>query len=155
MAELIQLCITKNDTRVMRKKWSVIKNNVSVNLKHPTDLFRPTFILHKGDLPDTVNYIIWRGRKYFASPPVFVEGGLVEISCKEDTLTTFANQLANVNTLILRQENVWNPYIVDSQLPVRTERKISFKKIGNIGNPNGHNIVLTVGGGKHLEQKGE
>lgn len=149
MPDIIKICRTSADSRNSSKPYTVLRKNVAVNLKHPTSLLDPVFILHKGDLDDRVNYVIWRGRLYFCKPPNFVEGGLVELTCHEDVLTTFWSQIRNINTLILRQENVWNPFIKDDQLPVRTERKISIKKIGKLSSGNlTNNLILTVTGGK-------
>lgn len=149
MADLITICYTSVDTRKRSKPYTVLRSNVSVTLKHPTSLLDPVFILHRGDLDDRVNYVIWRGRQFFCKPPTFVDGGLVELTCHEDVLTTFWPQIRNVNTLILRQENVWNPFIKDDQLPVRTERKVSIKKIGKLSSGNlSNNLILTVTGGK-------
>lgn len=147
----VNLCVTSNDMRDTRKSVSVLRTTDIVN-KEPVDLLRPRFAVEAFPGFEQCNYVkIPRfNRSYFVTKREMDNYGILWITCETDDLTNWWSYVKNKTVLVERQEFVWNPYIQDSLLPVRTERKISFKKIGNIGNPNGHNIVLTVGGGKQI-----
>lgn len=148
----VQIGLTKNDTKDVRKSFTVLKTCDIVN-KNPVDLLHPRFSVNgfPGYADCNYVYIPEFKRRYFITKREIDSYNILWIECDPDDLANWWQYVKNKTVLIERQEFVWNPYIQDTLLPVRTERKISFKKIGNIGNPNGHNIVLTVGGGKHLE----
>lgn len=150
MATIILYTLT-SDRKCAKKSITQIRQ-VNCNLKMPTDIINPTFILTQSDYSMT-NYIYWveEKRYYFVNNPTYIVGGLVEIPCHVDVLSSWWKYLSNIQTLVERQENVWSPYIIDTELPTRTERNISYKVVGNIGSPTDAYIALTVSGGK--EQK--
>lgn len=147
MATIILYTLT-SDRKCAKKSITQIRQ-VNCNLKMPTDIINPTFILTKADYSRT-NYIYWveEQRYYFVNNPTYIEGGLVEIPCHVDVLSSWWKHLSNIQTLVERQENVWSPYIIDTELPTRTERNISYKVVGNIGSPTDAYIALTVSGGE-------
>ena len=147
MATIILYTLT-SDRKCAKKSITQIRQ-VNCNLKMPTDIINPTFILTQSDYSRT-NYIYWveEQRYYFVNNPTYIEGGLVEIPCHVDVLSSWWKYLSNIQTLVERQENVWSPYIIDTELPTRTERKISYKVVGSIGRPTEAYIALTVSGGR-------
>lgn len=148
----VMIGVTNSDTRNTNKPFTVKKRCNIVN-KEPVDLLHPCFSVNgfSGYADCNYLYIPVFKRYYFITKREIDNYNMLWIEGMPDDLSNWWSYLKNINCLIERQEFVWNPFIQDTLLPVRTERQISFKKIGNIGNPKGQNIVLTVGGGKHLE----
>lgn len=136
------------DPRYMDKPYSPLAT-FDCMWKSETSIEEPTIICTVFSGYARCNYFVipeWN-RRYFVTSRVVGNNNLLHISGKVDSLSTYADYIRRKNTLILRQENVWNPYIQDNELPVRTERIIEYQKVGSVGNPKGQNIILTVSGG--------
>ena len=71
-----------------------------------------------------------------------INGSLTKLLRNLNKIDLNKNQIKRLTTLIDRQENVFNNYIVDNELPLRCERELDIKKIGTIS-PN-ISYVLTV-----------
>lgn len=144
---------TTNDEKALNKTYTTIKK-FDAMLKDPCDVVDPVFFVTSvGDIPTLASanymYVPAFGRYYFAK----LETGrnsTMTIRGHCDVLMSARNQLRNKQCLVLRQEYVWSPYIIDTELLTRVERNISYKKIGNIGSPSGSYIALTVCGGKNI-----
>lgn len=117
--------------------------------KEKTSIVQPVFSCEAFDGWVECNYVKITGlnRNYYITNMEMDSYGILWVTCNADDLANWWSYISQINTLIMRQENVWSPYIQDNLLPVRTERIIEYQKIGNIGNPHGQNIVLTVSGG--------
>lgn len=140
--------VCNNDKRDTTKSFRSVKK-CEIHIKGMVDICNPEFSVNGFDGYESCNYMYipaWK-RYYFLEPPKLDNYLMLWIRGHEDHLSTWWPYIKNKTVLIHRQENIWNPYIQDNQLPVRTERIIEYQKIGNIGNPQGQNIVLTVSGG--------
>lgn len=84
-------------------------------------------------------------RYYYIKDIVADTAGRIELQLQCDVLMTYAGQIRSMDGVILRQEFLNNKKIVDDYAPVRTERVISYKKIGSL--KNGIGFALTVAGG--------
>ena len=138
-----------SDNRVVSKNITPI-TTIDCNLKNDCSMNEPIVIVGYEALTNWVNanyaYIDIFGRFYYVKDIKVTVGNIIEISLKIDVLMSFAGQIKGVNCVIERQEFLTNAYITDSKLPVRSQRLISFKEIGNLGD--NYTIVLTVNGGK-------
>lgn len=154
---IVEIGTVRTDPRYTTKDFNV-KKRCEIHLKGKTDICHPVFSVNGFEGYETCNYFripVWK-RGYFMNPPKLDNYLMLWISGHVDALSSWWEYLRNKTTLIERQENVWNPYIQDNELPVRTERITEYQKIGSIGNPKGQNIVLTVSGGYDtINGKGE
>lgn len=88
-------------------------------------------------------------RYYYIKDIVADTAGRIELQLQCDVLMTYAGQIRSINTVVDRQEFVYNKYIADSNAPVRTSRVVSYKRVGEFPRANG-NFVLNVNGGKYV-----
>ena len=136
----------KSDNNVVNKQIVRIKNMSNVIIKENSSIINPVFII-KNVINQKIiksNYLFSDdfNRYYYINNIVAINGGMFELHCSVDVLYTYKNEIKRLTTLIDRQENVFNNYIVDNELPLRCERKLDVKKIGTIS-PN-ISYVLTV-----------
>lgn len=138
-----------SDNRVVSKNLSLMKEGVNFILKMPTNSDSPQLDLKKDDDILNSNYCYIRdfGKYYFIESIDFVEGGRIIINCHIDVLQTFGDEIRSLYTFVERQEFKYNPYIVDPELPVKSSRVIGVQLLGELGNPSGNNVALTVSGG--------
>ena len=75
-------------------------------LKSATTFQKPTFILQK-PMNDTLqfNYAKWADHYYFIDSTTSINAGQTEISCTEDVLATYKNEISNYTCFIERSNN--------------------------------------------------
>lgn len=140
------------DNRLLDKssKITVIDTIDTAHIKDDTSIISPSIILSYKKISTLKKcnylYIPSMGRYYYVNDIVLKQGGMYELKCHVDVLMTYKGDIRNITTLILRQENVNNPYIEDSQLLVRTNRVYEKHTIGMVGDGTDH-YYLTVNGG--------
>ena len=136
----------KSDNNVVNKQIVRIKNMSNVIIKENTSIINPVFIIKNVVNQKIIksNYLFSNdfNRYYYINNIVAINGGMFELHCSVDVLFTYKNEIKRLTTLIDRQENVFNNYIVDNELPLRCERELDVKRIGTIS-PN-ISYVLTV-----------
>lgn len=147
---IVDMGVCSDDPRNTTKSFRSVKK-CEIHIKGITDICNPEFSVNGFDGYVDCNYMYvpaWK-RYYFLEPMRLDNYLMLWVKAHEDYLSTWWRYLKNKSVLIHRQENVWNPFIKDDQLPVRTERKISIKKIGKLSSGNlSNNLILTVTGGK-------
>ena len=140
------------DNRLLDKssKITVIDTIGAAHIKEDTSIISPSIIFSykkMGELRKcNYMYVPSMGRYYFINDIILKQGGMYELKCHIDVLMTYKGDIKNITTLILRQENVNNPYIEDSQLLVRANRVYEKHNIGIVGDSSDH-YYLTVNGG--------
>ena len=125
----IKIVLYKNraDNRRLNKsnKLSKIKT-LDAHLKDDTSIIEPTLVcslLSHAKLREcNYLYIPDFGRYYFIHNIVEKTGRVFEIACHIDVLQTYKDDIKTITALILRQENVYHPYIEDGELLVRNDR---------------------------------
>ena len=136
----------KSDNNVVNKQIVRIKNMSNVIIKENSSIINPVFIIKNVVNQKIIksNYLFSNdfNRYYYINNIVAINGGMFELHCSVDVLFTYKNEIKRLTTLIDRQENVFNNYIVDNELPLRCERELDVKNIGTIS-PN-ISYVLTV-----------
>ena len=85
-------------------------------------------------------------KAYFINNIVEKTGRVFEIACHVDALHTYKGNIKQLTALILRQENIYRPYIEDDKLLVRNDRFFEKKVIGKVGN-GVDNYYITVNNG--------
>ena len=140
------------DNRLLDKssKITVIDTIDTAHIKDDTSIISPSIVLSYKKISTLRKcnylYIPSMGRYYYVNDIVLKQGGMYELKCHIDVLMTYKGDIRNITTLILRQENVNNPYIEDSQLLVRANRVYEKHTIGKVGDGTDH-YYLTVNGG--------
>ena len=149
----IKIVLYKNraDNRKLNKssKLSKIKT-LDAHLKDDTSIIEPTLVcslLSHAKLREcNYLYIPDFDRYYFINNIIEKTGRVFEIACHIDVLQTYKDDIKAITALILRQENVYHPYIEDGELLVRNDRYFEKKNIGRVGN-GADNYYLTVNNG--------
>lgn len=148
----IKLYRNMTDNRYVSKNITFL-TEMDFDIKDTVDLIRPTIVLRGGINYTGVNYGFvpeW-GRYYYVDKPKIDTSNLIILDMTVDALMSFANGIRSIPALILRQEFVNNQYINDETAPVRTQRVVSYKKIGSLGNGVGY--ALTVTGGAYEKKE--
>ena len=150
MKTILYKCSADNRQLDKSNKLTIIDTIDGVHLKDDTSIINPTLVIslksHSKLRKCNYLYIPDFGRYYFINNIVEKTGRVFEIVCHVDVLMTYKGDIKNITTLILRQENVNNPYIEDSQLLVRATRVYEKHTIGKVGDSADH-YYLTVNGG--------
>lgn len=80
--------------------------SVSVNLKRGTTFQSPTFVLHYG-LNEFLNfnYAKWNDHYYFINSVTSINATQIEVSCTEDVLATYKEEIGNYTCVIERSNH--------------------------------------------------
>ena len=144
---VIKLLKCNDDKRKLEKTFIDRKVYDNANLKENTSVFEPTFIIRTTILNFNYVYCEDWGKYYFVTNIAKTMGGLIEISCREDVLSTYSNELKKRSGYVVRQEFQNSKYIIDNKKVTTTQRKTTHQTVGSIGNASDAYISLTVSGG--------
>lgn len=140
----VNFYVCTDDKRKVTKNLTPL-NSLTCNIKDKSSLKNPSLILSKKSFNSINNcnycYISDFGRYYFIENITLLTAERVLIECKCDVLMSFNGGIRSLNGMIDRQENLHNPYIIDNSVPIRSERIVSYHKIGAL---EGNSILLTV-----------
>lgn len=127
--------------------------------KHPTDsitlsaeikaecaIMSPIFDLlyNSAVIQNHYNYVQAFNRYYFITDITVLTGGSMRISCKEDVLYTYADQIIHCPIIADRSYNAYNAYLPDSLRKFYQYKSHQYVTLGDIGVPN-IIIIATVG----------
>ena len=106
-----------DDPRKLYKTVTSTKT-ITATIKDDCDILAPVFYLvHDDDLiSDRYNYATAWGRQYFITGMQVVPGEGIRVSCKQDTLSTYADQIAGCTAVCTRCSAAPNTYIADSKI---------------------------------------
>ena len=144
---IIKLLKCNDDKRKLKKTFTERKVYDNATLKENTSVFEPTFIIRTTILNFNYVYCEDWGKYYFVTNITKTMGGLIEISCREDVLSTYSNELKKRSGYVVRQEFQNSKYIIDNKKVTTTQRKTTHQTVGSIGNASDAYISLTVSGG--------
>lgn len=104
MTEIVLYHFSKRKNSTKRPKGQGAE--VSCLLKSATTFQNPTFILQK-PMNDMLqfNYVKWADHYYFIDSTTSINAGQTEISCTEDVLATYKNEISNYTCFIERSSN--------------------------------------------------
>lgn len=142
-----------SDKRKARKNLTNIAT-FTCTLKDNTSVTNPIFQISKNSFTNysqaNYAYVPELKRYFFIVDTTLQMGGILEFKMHTDVLSTSINEVLLLRTFVERQENVYNTYIPDNELPVRMGRILTMDSIGSVPKGNGQNIVVTVNGGTIL-----
>lgn len=123
MAFTLTLWNCSSDPRELKKD---LKGDIPVYDVKPTgivDLMSPSFELNYKPEYTTKNYCSVGApfnRSYFITDMKVDIGKKIIISCAVDVLQTYQSGISQINANIVRQENLAEPYLPDSEYKIRT-----------------------------------
>lgn len=138
-----------SDKKTKDKIKTQLTQPISASPKGDIDILHPEILLTYDPAYITGNvnycYIADYGRYYFVNTPTLLTGGEMLLSCEIDVLSTWAQYVNNIATLIERQEFVNSPLVSDKKYILRNDRYIDRYVIGSALTEQGY--YLTVNGG--------
>lgn len=107
---------------------------INGSLKDNTDIATPTLLISKDKIsdPTTFNYMyidIFK-RYYYTKQPVEAIGGMLIVEGQIDVLMSHALEIKNLYALVERQEQFYNLYLPDLQLP-----NVAYKRVQTLKFP--------------------
>ena len=104
MTEIVLFHFSKRKNSTKRPTWQ--GTSAPCLLKSATTFQNPTFILQK-PMNDMLqfNYAKWADHYYFIDSTTSINAGQTEISCTEDVLATYKNEISNYTCFIERSSN--------------------------------------------------
>lgn len=113
------------------------------------DLISPTLVLSDMEIEslDRCNYcyIEELGRFYFCTPTLG-NNGIYTLTCNIDPLTSFKNEILNLNVIVDKNEYEINPYLNDGSYITEEREKIEVLNYSTGFNDTGRYILITAGG---------
>lgn len=144
-----------DDIRKINKTLKVY-NSFACKFINDSNVINPNLLISRNLISDYVNcnyaYIDTLQRYYFINDMTLRANGFTELQLSEDVLMSFRNDINNLQCIIIRQENVYDPYIIDNELITRSNRffeALAFpNKLFNYSDKtlDSNNIVLTTVG---------
>lgn len=143
----VMLYNNHSDNRKLSKSISRLAT-VDCQLKDSCSLLNPVLVVSHGAIfayaQCNYMYIPDFGRYYYASVTALA-GDMLQIDGNVDVLMSYASGIRALRCTIVRQENLFNPYIVDNFMPSRAQRNIQYVSVGTYSA--GVGLYLTVDGG--------
>lgn len=140
---LIELMRTSDDMRVLNKETETIATE-QCKLKENVSIENPRVIL-KRNFSSIPNYarIGDFNRFYFVQEMITLNSDLVELILEVDPLTSFADEIRAIQTVIVRSEQNLNPRLVDNNVPIKSDNIVRKSIVGNLS---GESLILVCNG---------
>ena len=144
----VQLCSTNDDKRKVNKTYTILEE-IECNLLYPFDILSPRIEIkyNKNRIKSNYVYISDFERFYFIDNITLSNGNKIIVNLSVDVLTSYKDFINSITCVIERQENLFNNYLIDNMIELRTNKFVENQLIGFIGDSSGSSIVLTVTGG--------
>lgn len=118
-------------------------------LRDKTSITNPSIIIEMSEFP-TFNYVYLPkfNRYYYVTNILSIATNLWQIDMHVDVLMSYKDKILLQSAIIERNEYEWNPYLIDSSLPVSKEPNITVEEVPqsiiNTGQPANRNFILMV-----------
>lgn len=142
----VTLYVNQSDPRKVSKSLITV-GNYEITLKADCSIQNPVLLISDTTVQfERVNYAyIPNFNRYYYVDDITFTPTIVQLKLRVDVLMSNRYFIKGLNTYVDRQENLYNLYIADPKLPVRTTRALDYLAIGSLGNDK--TTVLTVIGG--------
>lgn len=132
-------------------KTNFLENVSTLNgyLRDKTSITNPSIIIEMSEFP-TFNYVYLPkfNRYYYVTNILSIATNLWQIDMHVDVLMSYKDKILLQSAIIERNEYEWNPYLIDSSLPVSKEPNITVEEVPqsiiNTGQPANRNFILMV-----------
>lgn len=102
---------------------------LSIELKAPTDVLSPVIVLGGVDITGyNYCYIPAFKRYYYIDEMETDYGNITGRKCSVDVLMTYKSQIKQLNAIVERQQNYYNLYLNDLQIPDYAYKRIQTKQ---------------------------
>ena len=114
--EIVIGCCADDPRKLVKTVTST--KTITATIKDDCDVLSPTFyIVYDSDImTNRYNYVSAWGRAYFVTGMEVIPGEGIRVSCKQDTLSTYADQIAGCSAVIARNSSTPNTYLPDPML---------------------------------------
>lgn len=144
----IELYSNSSDERVVDKTITLL-DTIQGELVEQSGILNPSIRIEFEGIPN-FNYVkipAFGNRYYFvAGEPINLSYNMWQISFRHDPLMNLKGQFRELNCIVERQENDFNPYLVDGNAPVESKSQLYIVSGENFSNPNSfflkNNIIL-------------
>lgn len=110
-------------------------NNVVFTEGTALDVRRPSVLVKlTSDASDMASYNYARlavFNRYYYIDSITAEGGLVRINLISDSLMSFKKEIYESKQYVIRNQNERSPYLVDSKIPIRSDKRYHQTIFGN------------------------
>lgn len=135
-----------DDPRKLRKTVTSTKT-ITATIKEDCAVLMPDFyIVYDADLiSNRYNYVTAWGRSYFVTGMQVIPGEGIRVSCRQDTLSTYADQIAGCTAVCTRCSAAPNTYLLDSQIQTEAYQLQQVLTFGFTFAYSGQAIIVCVG----------
>ena len=135
----------KSDERYLNKNIELKYDNIPIQILEPTSIVRPTLKVSSGLIGQSVNYLyIEELERYYYIRNWIMDNGFIQLDCEVDVLMSFKNNIKKQNTIVARNEKLFNMYLEDNKILVQNRTAIRTVRF-----PSGftsRNLILGVVG---------
>jgi len=122
----------KSKSNVIHKDITQVGNDKTVILKYETDIINPTIYLSVDSNSLKFNYVYLEDlRRYYYVTGITTSHERIIVELAVDVLMSFANEIMLNDCILERQENVYNIYQHDDEVP-----QLMYDDVYTIGAPN-------------------
>lgn len=134
-----------SDERYLNKKITAKYEDIPIEVLNPSNVVRPSLRISSGLIGQSVNYLyIADLERYYYIRNWSMDNGHVTIDCECDVLMSFKNDIKKQNTIVARNEKLFNMYLEDDKIKIQNRTAIRTVRF-----PSGftsRNLILGVVG---------
>lgn len=117
--------------RVDKTEYLTSVFSAGISLREETNIIYPTILLQYDKVPDfNYCYIEYFGRYYYVTDVTSIRNNIWQISLSVDVLMSFKDTIKTQMGNVIRQENIGNSMMVDSNIPVLGQPSIIYENFG-------------------------
>lgn len=141
--------MTCEKKRVDKTDYLTNRTEYNGTFKSATSLTSPSFIL---ETPNGISdiqgfnyfYIFQLHRYYFITDLISISDKLTQVNGRVDVLMSFRNKFMNLNAMIDRNENDFNPLLDDKNIPYRVDLDVREEELSFYATPQESSLVNTT-----------
>lgn len=139
---------TNNSGRIVADKDLTALATATGQFRTTADVLRPTFTCSATSASAACDYayITELGRYYYVIDRKYITTELIELTLETDLRMTFKEALQTMEGIVERNENNYNMYLEDANIPASIKRVTTVRKIGTPFTGTPINIMIVAGG---------
>lgn len=128
--------------------------DISVNLKAPTSVIHPKFII--SGFSTAWNYLQWGNRYYFVDDIVILTNSQAEVSCSLDVLATYKDVIGTSSEFVARADSAYNLNVIDTKYPTYGHSDLDVVNFDTLHTKftNGGSFVVGISNGINVQSAG-
>ena len=118
--------------RVDKTEYLTSVFSAGISLREETNIIYPTILLQYDKVPDfNYCYIEYFGRYYYVTDITSIRNNIWQINLSVDVLMSFKDTIKSQMGNVIRQENIGNSLMVDTNIPVLGQPRILINSMGS------------------------